>query len=363
MLFISILNLPVLSQKRQTKSPSQKQTQPKINQPQTQAEQIKELEKQIAKVFKDNKKNAPKACEKNAWKGTINLVERFTGEGTFAGMSSVAYSDLSFTGAVPTLNRDIDSTNFDFTDDKGTGTVKAHSEWTIAGKKCECNCAATDKAQLYEVLFHPGDTTYTIYSMAPPCKTMAADCITGEVGESFCGAVVDVDVIEQPVGKTNHDVLSGTLTKVSDMGQGKVTRTITWNLKKTCSPWKDSYSEKRINSLDVKVKDLVSKFIKRVNEELCIQLRVAQGLRTKAEQDELYALGRTKPGKIVTNAKGGQSNHNSGLAIDVYIVKCDATIDLNKRIPQEVVDIAKQEGFEWGGDWKKFKDYPHFEMK
>jgi hypothetical protein len=334
-----------------------------MKQAKTQAEQIKELEKQIAEVFKNNKKNTPKVCEKNAWRGSINLVEKFIGEGPFEGTMHDAHIDLSFTGAVPTLNRDIESSNFEFTDDKGIGSVKAHSEWTIAGKKCECNCVTAGKAQLYEVLFHPGDTTYTIYSVAPLCKTMTPDCITNEVVESPCGAVVDVDVFEQPVGKTNHDVLSGTLTKISDMGQGKVTRTITWNLKKTCSPWKDSYSEKRINSLDTRVKDPVSKFIKRANDELCIQLRVAQGLRTKAEQDDLYAQGRTKPGKIVTNARGGQSNHNSGVAIDVYIVKCDGTIDLNKRIPQEVVDIAKQEGFEWGGDWKKFKDYPHFEMK
>ena len=160
---------------------------------------------------------------------------------------------------------------------------------------------------------------------------MAADCITGEVGESYCGTVVNVDVYEQPVKKTDHDVLSGTVTTVSDIGQGKVTRTITWNLKRTCSPWNDSYSEKRINPLDVGVKDPVSKFIKRVNEELCIQLRVTQGLRTIAEQDELYAQGRTKPGKIVTNAKGGKSNHNSGLAIDVCIVNCDGSPDLNKK--------------------------------
>ncbi|HVG34723.1 MAG TPA: peptidoglycan-binding protein, partial [Pyrinomonadaceae bacterium] len=45
-----------------------------------------------------------------------------------------------------------------------------------------------------------------------------------------------------------------------------------------------------------------------------MQIEVVQGLRTFAEQDALFAQGRTKPGKVVTNARGGQSNHNYGLA-------------------------------------------------
>lgn len=48
------------------------------------------------------------------------------------------------------------------------------------------------------------------------------------------------------------------------------------------------------------------------------------GFRTVEEQDELYAQGRTKPGLKVTNARGGQSQHNFGLAIDfVYDVNPD----------------------------------------
>ena len=40
------------------------------------------------------------------------------------------------------------------------------------------------------------------------------------------------------------------------------------------------------------------------------------GRRTMEEQAGLYAKGRTKPGKIVTKAKPGQSYHNYGLAFD-----------------------------------------------
>ena len=57
-----------------------------------------------------------------------------------------------------------------------------------------------------------------------------------------------------------------------------------------------------------------------------VYLRITQGLRTIREQDELYAQGRTKPGKIVTKAQGGSSWHNYGLAFDVAIINPDATL-------------------------------------
>jgi peptidoglycan L-alanyl-D-glutamate endopeptidase CwlK len=103
--------------------------------------------------------------------------------------------------------------------------------------------------------------------------------------------------------------------------------------------------------------------------------RFAYTLRTFAEQDALFAQGRTKPGAIVTKAKGGQSYHNYGLAIDiVLLVDTDkngtfetASWDLKtdfdgdgKSDWQEVVAIFKRYGYEWGGDWK-FNDAPHFQ--
>lgn len=98
-----------------------------------------------------------------------------------------------------------------------------------------------------------------------------------------------------------------------------------------------------------------------------VGIRLTQGLRTIAEQNDLYAQGRTKPGPIVTNARGGYSYHNFSLAIDfvllkgLYDMKYDGDSD---GIADwfEVVTIARELGFEWGGDWKSFKDYPHFEM-
>ncbi|WP_060586194.1 M15 family metallopeptidase, partial [Listeria monocytogenes] len=96
-----------------------------------------------------------------------------------------------------------------------------------------------------------------------------------------------------------------------------------------------------------------------------IYLCVAQGYRSSAEQNALYAQGRTKPGAVVTNAKGGQSNHNYGVAVDLCLYTSDGKNVIWESTTSRwktVVSAMKAEGFEWGGDWKSFKDYPHFEL-
>jgi peptidoglycan LD-endopeptidase CwlK len=103
-----------------------------------------------------------------------------------------------------------------------------------------------------------------------------------------------------------------------------------------------------------------------------VNIVITQGLRTLAEQNALYAQGRTKPGKIVTNAKGGTSYHNFGLAIDFALLLPDGrqvSWDLKRdgdgdKVADwtEVVQEAKSLGFEWGGDFVSIKDAPHFQM-
>ena len=103
-----------------------------------------------------------------------------------------------------------------------------------------------------------------------------------------------------------------------------------------------------------------------------VPIVITQGVRTIAEQDALYAQGRTKPGAIVTNARGGYSNHNYGVAVDFALLLPDGrsvSWDMKRdgdgdRSADwlEVVQTAKRLGFSWGGDWTSFKDYPHFEM-
>lgn len=99
--------------------------------------------------------------------------------------------------------------------------------------------------------------------------------------------------------------------------------------------------------------------------------RFTHTLRTYKEQNDLYALGRTKKGRKVTWAKGGYSYHNFGMAIDICLIidGKEASWDTVKDFDNdgvadwmEVVGIFKMNGWEWGGDWSVGKkDMPHFQ--
>ena len=85
--------------------------------------------------------------------------------------------------------------------------------------------------------------------------------------------------------------------------------------------------------------------------------------RSGAEQNVLYAQGRTTPGKIVTRAKAGQSFHQYRVALDLYVVVA-GKIDWSGTNSQwkTMAEIFKKHGFEWAGDWKRFRELPHFQM-
>ncbi|WP_158798078.1 M15 family metallopeptidase [Pedobacter sp. L105] len=89
---------------------------------------------------------------------------------------------------------------------------------------------------------------------------------------------------------------------------------------------------------------------------------VTQTLRTFAESDALYAQGRTAPGAKVTNAPGGSSYHNYGLALDfVNLVNGVESWKVDSNW-MKVVSVFKKHGFVWGGDFHSILDQPHFEM-
>jgi peptidoglycan L-alanyl-D-glutamate endopeptidase CwlK len=96
-----------------------------------------------------------------------------------------------------------------------------------------------------------------------------------------------------------------------------------------------------------------------------IVIRVVQGSRTWAEQDALYAQGRTAAGKVVTNAKGGYSYHNFGLAVDCGpMLADDSNIDWNAAHPawkrMEAVGVSL--GLVSGANWIRLVDAPHFQL-
>ena len=140
----------------------------------------------------------------------------------------------------------------------------------------------------------------------------------------------------------------------------------------------DQISLDRIELLHPSVREEAKEIYKKITEDLTgrASCRFTQTLRTFKEQDDLFAKGRTKlfsaTGKRVgkvTNAKGGQSYHNYGLAIDFCLVIDGklASWDWQKDFDNdktadwmEVVNIFKSYGWEWGGEWK-FIDRPHFQ--
>lgn len=93
--------------------------------------------------------------------------------------------------------------------------------------------------------------------------------------------------------------------------------------------------------------------------------------RSMAEQAALYAVGRTAPGKIVTNARPGESRHNAMLngkpaaeAFDVVPIRAGKAIwDAQDPAWQTVGRIGLDLGLEWGGQWTRFREYPHFQLR
>ena len=123
----------------------------------------------------------------------------------------------------------------------------------------------------------------------------------------------------------------------------------------------DSRSEKNIATLLPDAQAQAREFLKQVRAA-GINAKIIGGTRTFAEQDALFAQGRTKPGKIVTNARGGFSNHNFGIAWDIGIFKGASFLGESPQY-DEAGQIGKDLGLEWGGDFSSIIDKPHFQCR
>ena len=91
---------------------------------------------------------------------------------------------------------------------------------------------------------------------------------------------------------------------------------------------------------------------------------IGECFRTVAEQDALYAKGRTAPGSIVTNAKGisYSSHHQWGTAFDIYRNDGKGAYNDNDGFFSKVGAISVKIGLEWGGNWTSPVDKPHFQL-
>ena len=131
----------------------------------------------------------------------------------------------------------------------------------------------------------------------------------------------------------------------------------------------DARSLRNIRTLDVKFQEQVMEFLleaKKIAAMTGCDYVIISGTRTWAEQNALYAQGRTKPGREVTKAKGGQSNHNFGIAFDCGVFRGGAYLDdLNPRVASSVhracSEAARKHGLAWGGNWKS-PDEPHYQL-
>lgn len=116
-----------------------------------------------------------------------------------------------------------------------------------------------------------------------------------------------------------------------------------------------------VTALHPEVQALVDKLLKACASQGLL-IKITDCVRTKAEQDALYAKGRTVAGKIVTNAKYPQSNHCWGIAFDFCRADGSGAYNDSDGFFAKVGAVGKSLGLKWGGDFTSIKDKPHFQF-
>lgn len=103
-------------------------------------------------------------------------------------------------------------------------------------------------------------------------------------------------------------------------------------------------------------------------------MRLIEGVRTQDRQRELYAQGRTKPGKIVTKADGVTNRSNHQIKADGFGHAADCAFSDDPRTPRDETwdesmpwhaygALAEAVGLTWGGRWQTLRDLPHVERR
>ena len=135
----------------------------------------------------------------------------------------------------------------------------------------------------------------------------------------------------------------------------------------------DARTQQNLARLDLAVQPTMreaTQLARGVAKTFNLDISVISGHRSYEQQADLYAQGRTAPGNIVTYAKPGSSNHNFGTAIDFGIFADGKYLDarepgLTERVYLAIFNNIEAEGLsiDWGGNWKRLKDTPHFEYR
>ena len=127
----------------------------------------------------------------------------------------------------------------------------------------------------------------------------------------------------------------------------------------------DTRSEGCICTLSLRAQQQSREFLGRVLEG-GVRARIISGTRTYAEQDALFRQGRFgNPGMKVTKARGGQSNHNFGIAWDIGIFTASGGYLEEGPGYQKAANLGlagSGGAIEWGGHWTDFVDRPHYQL-
>jgi peptidoglycan L-alanyl-D-glutamate endopeptidase CwlK len=163
-----------------------------------------------------------------------------------------------------------------------------------------------------------------------------------------------------------HDTLDGiwgrNTTKADDQFQADAAR-----LKDELGTF-DSRSEGHIARLHIKAQRRARIFLGQASESP-FRCRIISGTRSYEEQNQLYRQGRWgNPGPRVTNARGGESNHNFCIAWDVGLFDKDGNYltgatAREERAYMELAGLVDRSTLDWGGDWSSFVDRPHYQLR
>ena len=125
----------------------------------------------------------------------------------------------------------------------------------------------------------------------------------------------------------------------------------------------DPRSERCIATLSLRAQQAARQFLKRVQGS-GLTVRILSGTRTYGEQNDLFKQGRFgNPGPVVTNARGGFSNHNFGIAWDVGVFTASGGYLGDGPEYAQVAQAGLADGLEWGGNWVSIVDKPHYQLK
>lgn len=131
------------------------------------------------------------------------------------------------------------------------------------------------------------------------------------------------------------------------------------------------WTSKSLSDLRAPVRDRMYPFVADIENAIPgLKMIVSCTIRDKEAQDALYKIGRRGiPGeKVVTNAKGGDSFHQYGVAADFFPALHGKPImfekdgdEISDPIWNRIAIVAKTHGLEWAGLWKSFPEGPHFQ--